>query len=349
MPVFHTGILTLEDLVIRKNEWQNPSLRCLGQSCSHQEMSNPRVDCNSFRLGIQRRRQRKPCIRKIVSIRSIFCLILILASAVVLLLCFPPSLIVVPEWMEHQYHMFLTTRIKDPLSTQVKIAIYMTTHQDDKHLSFLSRCWVKASHTLRLLSNADLIYYAGGATEDIPYPLLSTMGFRSIIVYPHVNSSYQQGAKRAMVDPYFHPHWFQSYDWIIKLNPDVLIRNDTWLIEQMLNTTAQAIAIRVQSHGVNLNGFHSDFVAFRPQLYQMPHVTAEKLLDQLNDARCHAEPQMLYLLTPLMDNGTISYLPDVVIINSAARVLGLNSSVIHDHSLLQYCPDYFNATNGRYY
>jgi hypothetical protein len=252
-------------------------------------------------------------------------------------------LVVHHRWYHQQSRSFHVTTLQDELSLTMKIAIYMTTHQSEEHLLFLSQCWPKASHTLRLLRNADLIYYTGTELIDIPYHIFATMGFRKVIVYRHVKSSYQLGAKRAMVDPFFKPQWFHSYDWIIRLNPDVLIRNDTWLIAQMLNTSAQAIV--VSSDGV----MHSDFVAFRPSLYQLPHITEQQLQDQLHDKSRTAEQLVSFLLMPLKCNNTISFVPDVIIKDGGARVLGRNSPVIHSHSLLKFCPDYFDATDGEWY
>jgi hypothetical protein len=229
----------------------------------------------------------------------------------------------------------------------------MTTHQSIEHMKFLSQCWPKASHTLPLLRNADLIYYTSAASHDVPFHIFDTLGFRNVYVYQHIESSYQLGAKRAMVDAfYFGKQWFQGYDWIIRLNPDVLIRNDEWLMQQMHNTSAQAIAVYFEgvdyckvTEGVP-NCIHSDFVAFRPSLLQLPQISGEVLRELMNDDLVPAEHHMNYMLLPLLTNKSVSFIPNVVVKPLEARILGKHSPVIHEHAVLNSCPDYFNATDG---
>jgi len=54
----------------------------------------------------------------------------------------------------------------------------------------------------------------------------STMNVDSIIKQSGAMDALQQASKHS---------WFQNYDWIIRLNPDVIIRNDTWMLDTMLN------------------------------------------------------------------------------------------------------------------
>jgi hypothetical protein len=54
--------------------------------------------------------------------------------------------------------------------------------------------------------------------------------------------------------------WFDEYDWVIRLNPDVLILDDKWLLEIMRNSSIDGI---FQDCTVCL--LHTDFFAVRPR------------------------------------------------------------------------------------
>jgi hypothetical protein len=135
-----------------------------------------------------------------------------------------------------------------PSWTRLRIAVYMTTHQSEQHLQFLEKCWPHATNHLPLLQHADLIYYYGrdpNATNtalEPPMRVLKQLQFHNITIRQFENLGYQVGAKQAMVDAFEHG-WFDGYDWIVRLNPDVLIRNDTWFLEQMVNTSVDALFI----------------------------------------------------------------------------------------------------------
>jgi hypothetical protein len=256
----------------------------------------------------------------------------------------------------------------------MKIGLYMTTHQSAEHMAFLRRCWPHATQKLRLLQHSHLLYYTSAPTDnDVPHDILSRLVFQNVTVFRYSEvplapgqrenrARKQLGAKRAMVDPILK-HWFDDYDWIIRLNPDVLIRNETWLIENMLDPSVHAILYGFDHKGRPNSALHSDFYAFRPQaLTSQPHITEKFLEEHLANHKMTAEEQMRVLFATLLENeaqahnrtggaatdsGRVAWLPGVKRRGSQARMLGLNSPVLHVHRLVNFCPDYFNATDGR--
>jgi hypothetical protein len=257
----------------------------------------------------------------------------------------------------------------------MKIGLYMTTHQSSEHMAFLRQCWPYATQKLRLLQRSHLLYYTSAPTDnDVPHDILSRLVFQNVTIFRYSEvplapghrenrARKQLGAKRAMVDPILN-HWFDDYDWIIRLNPDVLIRNDTWLVEKMLDPSVHAILYGFDHNGSPNSALHSDFYAFRPHaLTSQPHVTAKFLEEHLANDKMTAEEQMRVLFAKLLENeaqagnltaegeaatssGRVAWLPGVVRRGSQARMLGLNCPVLHVHRLVHYCPNYFNATDG---
>jgi hypothetical protein len=259
----------------------------------------------------------------------------------------------------------------------MKIGLYMTTHQSDEHMEFLRRCWPRATQKLPLLQNSDLLYYTSAATDgDVPHSILSALKFRNITIFRYSEAPVppgalqrenrarkQLGAKRAMVDPILK-HWFDDYDWIIRLNPDVLIRNDTWLIKQILDPSVHAILYGFSHSGVVNSAIHSDFYAFRPNvLMAQSHLTEELLRVHLADNKLTAERQLRVLFDELIENdryppnqahgmkfaGRIAWIPGVERKGRKSRTLGLNSAILHEHDLVRFCPDYFDATDGKWF
>ena len=69
----------------------------------------------------------------------------------------------------------------------------------------------------------------------------------------------------AMLDPYLdNVSWFDDYDWLMQVNPDVLICADGWLIQTMLNTSIDMIVHECfpeQINGKDNITLHTDFFA----------------------------------------------------------------------------------------
>lgn len=124
----------------------------------------------------------------------------------------------------------------------------------------------------------------------------------------------QQGAIQAMVRP-FEKGWFTDYDWVLRVNPDVLIRDDTWLHEQIYaeeddngpddvsmptKRAPRVVGLVHNCFGVKNSidsssnssdhdwyKFNTDFTAFRPQA-----LNATCFVDPIVNPRDNAEMHM---------------------------------------------------------
>jgi hypothetical protein len=162
---------------------------------------------------------------------------------------------------------------------------------------------------------------------------------------------------------------------IVRLNPDVLIRDDRWLLEQMANPEIHAI-FRPYDMGVFYEGaIHSDFYAFRPRIYEDLNVTGETIREWIDRAYT-AEMALYRMFGPLLSpdqlcktslrnpnpctddqrndtivdpNSTVAIIPHVELEGTFARILGTKSPILHVHNIHQFCPSYFNVTDGVMY
>lgn len=231
----------------------------------------------------------------------------------------------------------------------MKILVYMTTHLSEEHKLFLP-CWDGAITRFRILHNADLIMYTSQIpNEDI---LSHFRGFKNISVKMYEERTdlnnwrwqKQAGAVKAMIVPW-EQGWFEGYDWVIRLNPDVLIRNETWLLETMVNALheddeSSPVALVVRCRGKNTT-VHTDFTVFRPS-----KLLVDDFVNRTFNPNQNAEDHMSKALArfsnrQLVIPGTRNF--------PACRVLGRESPVIHDHRLAKFCPDYYNKTDAKFF
>ena len=227
---------------------------------------------------------------------------------------------------------------KDPVTTPryrkpgpLRVAVFMTTHWSKQHKKYLS-CWEYATKKLKLLKNADLVLYT---SERPSKEELAKLHFHKIKIKDFVNPGYQSGAVQAWKDAFGAVNgtkgkWFKGYDWVIRLNPDVLIFDDKWLLATMHNSSIDGIFQNCGNCRV-----HSDFLAIRPEVVN--HTLVDESLD------INAEQHLTFSLVHLLKvtkrwvwiEGGEPVKPQ------GCRITGNHSPAVHNHTLSRYCPDYF--------
>ena len=261
--------------------------------------------------------------------------------------------------------------------SDVKLLIYMTTHLSQTHISFLP-CWYDAIQRLEIFQYADLMLYTPNSFDPVPNEILQQLPFGNIIIKYYNNNGYQNGAIQAMVDPFLFENntnqsdgamsWFDEYDWVIRLNPDVLIRDDTWLMETMMDESIDAIFHDCYNRLLypslpyngqprqpqpNLPKFHTDFTAFRPRAIHrelLLSVPIETYNDVKNRSTSNAEMHLTKSLWNIYQSERFAYVkggnnskPGV------CRLEGVDSPILHVHELAHFCPYYYNATKDGIY
>jgi hypothetical protein len=66
--------------------------------------------------------------------------------------------------------------------------------------------------------------------DQIYRTLQQTFRSKHVTIYNHGPAGYQDGAIAALAEADTNGY-FQGYDWVIRLNPDVLILDDTWIVQ----------------------------------------------------------------------------------------------------------------------
>ena len=224
----------------------------------------------------------------------------------------------------------------------VKLLIYMTTHLPKEHIAFLP-CWKDAIQRLDIFKYADLMLYT--STKPTRQHL-KHLPFKNITIKMYKNPGYQSGATQAMIDPFVvnNTTWFDDYDWVIRINLDVLIRDDKWLMQTMLRPSVDLIVHECISDYkfTPYPLFHTDFFAFRPRA--VDRVRLKEAYTGL------AEVHFTYAFRHLYDQGRFVYVQGAKnAVDGTCRIEGVGSPVLHVHELTNYCPYYYNITKEGFY
>ena len=256
-----------------------------------------------------------------------------------------------------------TARISDrsaaPLAKDgfPRILLYITTHVSDQHLEFLKRCWPYILHNTKLVAMSDIFIFSTGNPDASEYILsmirevvvpadhkyYSTYKrHRNITLVQANNPGYQEGANLALKEAATHG-WFHGYDWVVKVNPDVLIYNDTWILDTMTqDQNASGIFVDCFDGNGGKRLIQTDFFSIRPEAFP-----EEPFRNMLNLAE-NAERTATSFFSQSISNGTDRWLPDIGQMHLICRVgweRGWGSPVLHSHEFLNDCPQLVRMEN----
>jgi hypothetical protein len=202
--------------------------------------------------------------------------------------------------------------------------LYITTHWSQEHTDAFRLVWPVVVAKSTLLQEADVFLHT---TTAPPHGFLD-----SIFVDNHIrvevvnNTGYQQGAKKAMKDAVDNG-WFTGYEWVMRVNPDVIMRNDTWIRQQMRNFTVDAILDNCKPTFTEYV-VHTDFFVMRPERISLEEFANAAVVDSTSKAN-RAEPQATRVFRPNCDNGTVAWLYGSEKPTGHCRVGGPLSPVVH--------------------
>jgi len=119
-------------------------------------------------------------------------------------------------------------------ATPPRLLVYVPTHLSDDHAACLT-CWPAMLAHAPLLRTADVLVYAGGPAAAVPAARLSWESIvkalpnrNATIFFSSFNPGYQDGAKYAM-HVALTSGWFDAYEWVVRINPDVLVFDESRL------------------------------------------------------------------------------------------------------------------------
>lgn len=222
----------------------------------------------------------------------------------------------------------------------LRIILFITTHLSELHMQFLQKCWPSAIQNSAILEYVDIFFMT---TKQPPKGLLETLfRGRKVTVKIHQNFGKQRGASSAMILA-LEGQWFAKYDWFIRVNPDVLILEDEWLIQTMHDREVDGIFVDCLHHNCSKHcekaWVHTDFFAVRPKSIGDKAFSKHRHIE-------NAETLATKAFSGIIGSGHARWLPEADSRKPAkhgpgawCRVRGgPHVPVLHAHSLLKQCP-----------
>jgi len=214
----------------------------------------------------------------------------------------------------------------------IRVLLFVTTHLPAFHVEFLQKCWPGIISNSALLQHADVLLFTGG---ELPSDVIQTaFQGKQVRVEHYDNPGYQAGAMLAM-ETATSRRWFDGYDWVLRVNPDVLILDDDWLINNLADEHVDGIFSDCNDGNCTshcTDGFvNSDFFAVRTnQLGPASFI-------ELGEKYENAEKQMGAAFKSIMENGRDRWIPGTHM-HGKCRVHGNGVPVLHSHTVLSQCP-----------
>jgi hypothetical protein len=207
-------------------------------------------------------------------------------------------------------------------NTLPKVLVFMTSHFSSSHINFLQRCWPKAISRSSLLQSSDVFVFSTGETNRSLLELV--FAGNNLVVHEEPNPGYHEGAILALHLGGIYG-WFNDYEWVIRLNPDVIIRDDTEIIKSLMNPDIDGIFVNCFLDGRIM--LQADWLAFRPSVLPSPQFPSEN---------GHTEVSLTQDMQSILQSGRFMWLPFSGPTGSGhCRVIG--DVVVHNHEYLTIC------------
>tara|TARA_B100000405_G_scaffold223436_1_gene158963 strand:+ start:316 stop:987 length:672 start_codon:yes stop_codon:yes gene_type:complete len=164
----------------------------------------------------------------------------------------------------------------------LRTLLYVTTHLSEWHTSGLRCLWPAAARRARLLRDA-VVFNSGRpataaqlAAVAAAFPrynnrsveIFSAEATRQVHrkAFTLGSTKKQMGAILALSEAEARG-WFDGYDWVVRLNPDVIVSEDRFLRTHMARDGIDAVLAfcgRSSPSGTSTSRVHTDFMAWRP-------------------------------------------------------------------------------------
>lgn len=164
------------------------------------------------------------------------------------------------------------------MSALGKVLLYFTIFDSSldggAHNSFL-KAWPGFLAHLPHLRMADVLIYVGSAApkeqeSDEFQPLLDKFPNQWKTLRTGSNPGYKEDAIAA-IRIAENAGWFKGYDWVIRLSPDVIVYDETYLVK-LMSQDLDAVICNCVHHCLQSGqqtcthiSVHTDFIAFRPR------------------------------------------------------------------------------------
>ena len=258
--------------------------------------------------------------------------------------------------LPRSYHKPLDSRrFGHHRSTKKNVLLFITTHLSREHMAFLRKCWPPAMHKSRLLRDADVVVSVVNEplTRDVTEalavafpPIGRKVAYRRVTQSLHTSGGMaRQTGAMVSLDAAEREGLFSTYNWIVRLNPDVIIRDDGFLREAMARKDVDAVFANCNKRRTGDVRVMTDFTAWRPKAVQIGAFRLPKghalctAKQQFDSLICNSERAATRAFRPVLESGR--YVPDTSV--EIKRPSGPQARIIY--STTYFCLPRVQATN----
>ena len=230
----------------------------------------------------------------------------------------------------------------------MRFLLFVTTHFPAYHQSFLETCWPPATRKSALLQQADVLVFATGAVSDQNRAAVATAfdACKSTRVVAVRNPGKGKGAMLPL-QMAEREGWWSGYDWVIRLNPDVIIRSDAHLLPLFARSDVDAVFASCPTRmapALRLR-VHTDFAAWRPEKIQKGafaiHPQVSEAFCGVGGRRytssiCNPERAATRSFQSILRSGRYALLPNPDK-KDGCRIGGPQSAIVHQHGYVAHC------------
>mmetsp|Transcript_4009 Transcript_4009/g.8487 ORF Transcript_4009/g.8487 Transcript_4009/m.8487 type:complete len:297 (-) Transcript_4009:106-996(-) len=247
-----------------------------------------------------------------------------------------------------------------PSANRGRVLLYLTTHFSQQHEMYLKYCWRNILTRSPLLQEADVAVLLNPndaeKRKEAMDVLKETFEDHNLVVYlrsyedlvllemagtdysklnarqkarEHDLEMKNTGALMAIYEP-VRSQFFDGYDWVIRLNPDVIIRDDSFLRESMTDPSVSALLINCKFFVKNPL-VHTDFTMIRPEFLR-----EEYFPDRVIGAAEQTFTQAIR--RTVLDEKTMRWIPNTTPKSQRVCRAGegsdyFESPIVHEHAL----------------
>ena len=129
----------------------------------------------------------------------------------------------------------------------------------------------------------------------------------------------------------FEKGWFTNYDWVIRINPDVLIRNSSFVSNVIKGSDQSDVDGIFAKCSEKPQRIHTDFFAFRPRAMSPKAFATMSTQPHTTNLLNHEYTAYKEFLPILQKRGGARFLPDIDPSNGFCRLRGENAPIYHGH------------------
>lgn len=252
-----------------------------------------------------------------------------------------------------------------------KVLIYITTLYSDSHRRYFNCCWPRLLSESRLFRNSHFIVFSNNMTsidasylaevEDIfvsrgvksfefkfadgtpelevlenytrreEVELQQSKNINKLLHLLAFRSPAKQWGANMALSIGFSAGWFQPYDWVVRVNPDVLIRQSDFIVDHLDDSSIDAIVAHCKAGKLETDFFAVRPGVLKPDAFRQMYAAATDKAIIVGIPKMNHEATAMKNFLPILEANRYKTVPNLAPMEGKCRVRGDEAPVYHAH------------------